>query len=76
MILQVKTINTNKGAIDNLTRIVSSIESVISDNISMTLSDSSSAVNCRIESTNYESSNQEGSIVSFDYKCQHLGNVG
>ena len=76
MILQVKTINTTKGAIHSLTRIVSRIESLIVDNISMALADSSSAINCRIESTTFESSDQEGSVVSFDYKCQHLGNVG
>ena len=76
IILQVKTINTNKGAIHNLTRMVSRIESLITDNISMTLSDSSNAINCRVNSTTFESSDQDGSIVSFDYKCQHLGNVG
>lgn len=76
MILHFKSANIKGAAIDHIMRLVSRIESLVVDNISMTLSDSSSAFNCRVESTSFDSSNSEEHIVTFDYKCMHLGNVG
>ena len=76
MMLHFKSANIKVSAIDQIMRLVSRLESLIVDNISMTLSDSSNAFNCRIESTSFDSANPEEHIVSFDYKCQHLGNVG
>ena len=76
MVLHFKSANIKGAAIDQIMRLVSRLESLIVDNIAMTLSDSSNAFNCRIESTSFDSSNPEEHIVSFDYKCQHLGNVG
>ena len=75
MILQLKSINTSKGAIDNLLRMVSRIESLIVDNISMTLSDSSNLFNCRVESTSFDSTNSEEHIVTFDFKGVHMSNI-
>ena len=76
MMLHFKSANIKETAIDHVLRLVSRLESLIVDNIAMTLTDSSNLFNCRIESTSFDSTNPEEHIVSFDYKCQHLGNVG
>ena len=76
MMLHFKSANIKEAAIDNIFRLVSRLESLIVDNISMTVSDNSNLFNCRIESTSFDSTNSEEHIVSFDFKCQHLGNVG
>ena len=76
MMLHFKSANIKETALDHILRLVSRLESLIVDNIAMTLADSSNLFNCRIESTSFDSTNPEEHIVSFDYKCQHLGNVG
>ena len=76
MMLHFKSANIKETALDHILRLVSRLESLIVDNIAMTLTDSSNLFNCRIESTSFDSTNPEEHIVSFDYKCQHLGNVG
>ena len=76
MMLHFKSANIKVAAIDQIMRLVSRLESLIVDNIVMTLTDSSNAFNCRIESTTFDSSNSEEHIVTFNYKCMHLGNLG
>ena len=67
----------SRTKLDAILRLVSRIESLVVDNISMTLSDSSSAFNCRIESTLLDAvEDTENYVVLFDYKCMHLGNTG
>ena len=67
----------SRTKLDAILRLVSRIESLVVDNISMPLSDSSSAFNCRIESTLLDAvEDTESYVVLFDYKCMHLGNVG
>ena len=69
--------NVRETALDHILRQVSRIEALIHDNVSMTLSDSSSAFNCRFESTELNADEESGIyVVEWDYKCQHLGNVG
>jgi hypothetical protein len=42
-----------------------------------TLSDNSNLFNCRFESTELNSDEESGLyVVQWEYKCQHLGNVG
>ena len=76
IMLHFKSANIKETALDHILRWVSRLESLIVDNITKTLTDSSNLFNCRIESTSFDSTNPEEHIVSFDYKCQHLGNVG
>ena len=76
IMLHFKSANIKETALDHILRLVSRLESLVVDNIAMTLTDSSNLFNCRIESTSFDSTNPEEHIVSFDYKCQHLGNVG
>ncbi len=69
--------NVNETALDHILRQVSRIEALIHDNGVMTLSDSSNAFNCRFESTELNADEESGIyLVVWDYKCQHLGNVG
>ena len=69
--------NVKETALDHILRQVSRIEALIHDNVAMTLSDSSSAFNCRFESTELNADEETGIyVVVWDYKCQHLGNVG
>jgi len=67
----------SRTKLDAILRLVSRIESLIVDNIAMTLTDSSSLFNCRLESTLLDAvEDTESYVVLFDYKCMHLGNVG
>ena len=69
--------NINETALDHVLRYVSRIEALIHDNVAMTLSDSSNAFNCRFESTDLNADEESGIyVVVWEYKCQHLGNVG
>ena len=70
-------VNITETALDHVLRYVSRIEALIHDNFAMTLSDSSSAFNCRFESTELNADEESGIyVVIWEYKCQHLGNVG
>ena len=65
----------SRTKLDAILRLVSRIESLVVDNITMTLSDSSSAFNCRIESTLLDAvEDTESYVVLFDFKCTHIGN--
>ena len=65
--------NVKKTALDHILRFVSRTEALIHDNISMTLADSSSAFNCRFESTELGTDEEENVyIVNWVWKCQHL----
>ena len=70
-------VNVKETALDHILRYVSRIEALIHDNVTMTLSDSSSAFNCRFESTELNSDEESGVyITEWAWKCQHLGNIG
>ena len=65
--------NVKKTALDHILRFVSRAEALIHDNISMELSDGSSAFNCRFESTELGTDEEENVyIVNWVWKCQHL----
>ena len=69
--------NVKETALDHVLRYVSRIEALIHDNVAMDLSDSSSAFNCRFESTELNSDEESGIYVTeWAWKCQHLGNIG
>ena len=70
-------VNVKETALDHILRYVSRIEALIHDNVSMTLTDSSNAFNCRFESTELNSDEESGVyITEWAWKCQHLGNTG
>ena len=65
--------NVKKTALDHILRFVSRTEALIHDNAAMTLAESSSAFNCRFESTELGTDEVENVyIVNWVWKCQHL----
>ena len=69
--------NVKKTALDHVLRFVSRTEALIHDNISMTLADSSPAINCRFETTELNTDEEESTyVVQWVWKCQHVGNLG
>lgn len=70
-----KDANIRKTSLDHITRVTSRIESLVQDNTSMTLSDSTKGFDCKIGATDIESQEEGGYIVTFDYTCLHLANV-
>jgi len=67
----------SRTKLDAVLRLVSRIESLVMDNVSMTLSDSTKIFNCRVESTQLdaEEDDTENYVVLFEFKGVHLGNV-
>ena len=69
--------NIKKTSLDHVLRYTSRIEALVHDNISMTLTDSTDAFNCRVESTVLNSLEEENEyVVEMIWKGQHLGNTG
>ena len=68
--------NVKDTALDHILRTVSRIEALVHDNTAMTLSDSSNAFNCRMQSTELNTEDEEMYVVEWEYKCMHLGNTG
>ena len=68
--------NVKTRSLDHILRYVSRIESLIHDNMAMTLSDSSNLFNCRMDSCSLNQGDENEYLVVWDYKCMHLGNVG
>ena len=68
--------NMRETALDHVLRYVSRIEALIHDNVTMALSDSSKAFNCRFESTELNSDEESGIYVTeWTWKCTHVGNI-
>ena len=68
--------NVNKSSLDHVLRFVSRIEALIHDNITITLTDSTSCFNCRIEATELNALDDENEyVVQFEWRGQHLGNL-
>ena len=68
--------NIKESSLNHILRFVSRIEALVHDNMAMTLSDSSNLFNCRMESCDLNQGDENEYIVVWDYKCQHLSNVG
>ena len=75
IMLHFKSANIKETALDHILRLVSRLESLVKDNMIMTLSDNTRAINCRVESTSFDASSSEEHIVSMGYRCQHVGNI-
>ena len=67
--------NVKDTALDHILRTVSRIEALVHDNTAMTLSDNSNAFNCRMQSAELNTEDEEMYVVEWEYKCMHLGNV-
>ena len=65
-----------RTALDNVTRFVSRIEAVVHDNITLTLADSTTAYDCRMESMEFNTEDDEDKyVVTWEFSCKHLGNT-
>ena len=67
--------NVKKSSLDHVLRYTSRIEQLMQNNTSLSLTDSTAAVNCRIESTELQEGEDNSYLVSFDWKCQHLSGL-
>jgi len=68
--------NVKDSALDHILRTVSRIEALIHDNMIITLSDNTKAVNCRLQSTQLNAKEEEEMyVVEWDFKCTHIGNI-
>jgi len=68
--------NVKDSALDHILRTVSRIEALIHDNMIMTLSDSTKAINCRMQSTELNANEEEEMyVVEWSWKCIHVGNI-
>ena len=67
--------NVKDSALDHILRMVSRIEALIHDNTAMTLTDSTRAFNCRMQSTELNAGEEDMYVVEWEYKCMHLGNT-
>ena len=66
----------SRTKLDAVLRLVSRIEALIHDNVSLTLSDSSSLFNNRFETTLLDAiEDSENYVVQFEFRGQHLGNI-
>ena len=74
LVYNFKDANVRKTSLDHITRMASRVESLVQDNRTMTLTDSSFAFDCKIQSTDIEPQAEGGYIVTFDYTCLHEGN--
>ena len=69
--------NIKKTSLDHVLRYISRIEALVHDNMSMTLTDSTNAFNCRVESTELNTLDEDNEyVVQMVWKGQHLGNTG
>ena len=67
----------SRTTLDAVLRLVSRVDSLIHDNVAMTLSDNSGLFNCRLESTTLDAEeDSEFYIVLWDFKAMHMGNIG
>ena len=65
-----------RAKLDAILRLVSRIESLIHDNVALTLSDSSNLFNNRLETTTLDAiEDSENYVVQFEFRGQHLGNL-
>ena len=68
--------NMNERILDQVTRFTSRIEALIHDNTSMTMTDGTNCINCRIETTTLNAVNNENEyVVQLQWRGQHTGNI-
>ena len=68
--------SNSRTKLDAILRLVSRVESLIHDNVALTLSDSSNLFNNRLETTTLDAiEDSENYVVQFEFRGQHLGNL-
>ena len=65
-----------RNALDNVLRFVSRVESLVHDNITLSLADSTIAYDCRLESAEFNTEeDEEKYVVTWGFSCKHTGNT-
>ena len=67
--------NIKESSLNHILRFVSRIESLIHDNMIMTLADSTKAIDCRVDECNLNQGDENEYIVVWSWKCLHAGNI-
>ena len=67
--------NINKNRFDEILLFVSRFEALIHDNVTLTLSDSSVAYNCRLESSELDAGDDDDYVVKWNWRCLHRANL-
>ena len=70
-----RDVNAKGTTLDHILRYVSRIESLIHDNMIMTLADSTKAIDCRVDECNLNQGDENEYIVVWSWKCLHAGNI-
>ena len=73
LIIYIMEGNAGLVALNNTLRILSKVESVIGNNQTMTLTDSTTSINGELSSYEIEGSELYRYIITMDYMCHHLG---
>ena len=67
------------SVINHIFRIVGRVESLILDNVNMTYRNESNnnetVFNCRLQSTDFNTEEENKTVVEWDWKCIHLANI-
>lgn len=70
----------NEKFLEHIMRQVSRTEALIHDNITLTLADSTTAYDCRLDSLELDADLDEVSedyyVAQWEFNCKHIGNVG
>ena len=68
--------NVKEASMEHILRTVSRVEALIHSYITMTLSDNSKAIDCRLQSTELNADEDGGMyVVEWEFKCLHTGNI-
>ena len=68
-------VNVKESTLDHILRMVSRVEALVHDNVTLTLSDSSVAYNCRMQSTELNAGDEDMYVVKWEWKCLHKANL-
>ena len=67
-----KEINLTETALDHILRYISRIQALVRKNATMTLSDSTNAWNCRLETEEFSTDENSGAnLTNWEFKCSH-----
>ena len=68
----------NHSFLDHVMNNCSRLEALIHDNLTITLADSTTAFDCKMNDSEFDAEIEEEEgfyVVEYDFSCQHIGNV-
>ena len=67
--------NVKKTALEHILRFTERTKALIQTNMIMTLSDSTKAIDCRVDECNLNQGDENEYVVVWSWKCLHVGNM-